>query len=39
MLWEHTEAGEDVHEIAEAFDLDSDDVHWALAYENSTRAA
>jgi uncharacterized protein (DUF433 family) len=39
VLWEHIEAGEDVEEVAEAFDLDVADVHWALAYETSTRAA
>lgn len=37
-LWEHSEGGEDPHEIADAFDLDVDDVFWALAYETSTRA-
>jgi uncharacterized protein (DUF433 family) len=31
VLWEHVEAGEDVEEVAEAFDLDVADVHWALA--------
>ena len=36
---EHDEAGEDVAEIAEAFGLTLDDVRWALAYENSARAA
>jgi uncharacterized protein (DUF433 family) len=36
-LWEHIESGEDVTEVAEALDLDVDDVRWALAYE--TRAA
>jgi uncharacterized protein (DUF433 family) len=39
VLWEHAEAGEDVVEIAEAFDLDAEDVRWALAYETSARAA
>jgi uncharacterized protein (DUF433 family) len=39
VLWEHTEAGEDVGEVAEGFDLSADDVHWALAYETSLRAA
>jgi uncharacterized protein (DUF433 family) len=38
-LWEHVESGEDLTEVAEAFDLDVDDVRWALAYETSTRAA
>lgn len=39
VLWEHDEAGEDVHEIAEAFGLSVSDVRWALSYESSTRAA
>jgi uncharacterized protein (DUF433 family) len=39
VLWEHDEAGEDVEEIADAFDLVVDDVRWALAYETSLRAA
>lgn len=39
MLWEHNEAGEDISEIAEAVDPDTADVHWALAYETSVRAA
>jgi uncharacterized protein (DUF433 family) len=39
VLWEHVEAGEDVAEVAAAFDLDEADVHWALAYETSARAA
>lgn len=39
VLREHDEAGEDTAEIAEAFGLDPDDVRWALAYENSARAA
>jgi uncharacterized protein (DUF433 family) len=38
-LWEHVESGEDLIEVAEAFDLDVDDVRWALAYETSARAA
>jgi uncharacterized protein (DUF433 family) len=38
-LWEHVESGEDLAEVAEAFDLDLDDVRWALAYETSARAA
>jgi uncharacterized protein (DUF433 family) len=36
---EHDDAGESVEEIAEAFGIDADDVRWALAYENSARAA
>jgi uncharacterized protein (DUF433 family) len=39
VLWEHAEAGEDVEETAEAFDLWPSDVRWALAYETSLRAA
>jgi uncharacterized protein (DUF433 family) len=38
-LWEHIESGEGVEETADAFDLSSDDLRWALAYENSARAA
>jgi len=34
-----TEAGEDTDEIAAAFDLEPEGVRWALAYENSARAA
>ncbi len=39
VLWEHDEAGEDTDEIAESFDLELEDVRWALAHENSARAA
>ena len=39
VLWEHAEAGEDVEEMAEDFDLSSSDVRWALAYETSLQAA
>jgi uncharacterized protein (DUF433 family) len=39
VLWEHNDAGESVPEIADAFDLRPSDVRWALAYENSARAA
>jgi uncharacterized protein (DUF433 family) len=38
-LWEHVESGEDVTEVAEAFDLDVDDVRSALACKTSARAA
>jgi uncharacterized protein (DUF433 family) len=38
-LWEHVESGEDLTEVAEAFGLDIVDLRWALAYENSARAA
>jgi uncharacterized protein (DUF433 family) len=39
VLWEHDAAGEDIDEIADAFDLAPTDVKWALAYETSARAA
>lgn len=39
VLWEHIEAGEGVDDTASAFDLEPDDVHWALAFETSLRAA
>lgn len=39
VLWEHEDSGETVEEIAEAFALKPRDVRWALAYENSLRAA
>jgi uncharacterized protein (DUF433 family) len=39
MLWEHAEAGADLHELAEMFDLSPNDVRWALAYETAARAA
>jgi len=35
VLWEHVEAGEDEHEVAEAFGLELGDVRWALSYELS----
>jgi hypothetical protein len=35
----HVESGEDLTEVAEAFDLEVDDVRWALADETSMRAA
>jgi uncharacterized protein (DUF433 family) len=38
-LWEHEQAGEAVTDIAADFDLDEEDVLWALAYETSARAA
>lgn len=38
VIWEHVEAGEDVEEVADAFDLTRQDVSWALAYEYATRA-
>jgi uncharacterized protein (DUF433 family) len=39
VLWEHVEGGEDLGEVAEAFEVSIDDVRWALAYETSVRAA
>jgi uncharacterized protein (DUF433 family) len=39
VLWEHVKAGEDLPEVAAAFGLNVGDVHWALAYETSARAA
>jgi uncharacterized protein (DUF433 family) len=39
VLWEHVDAGEDIEDVAEAFDLEVSDVRWALAYETSLRAA
>jgi uncharacterized protein (DUF433 family) len=36
-IWEHSEAGETVDDIASEFDLADDDVRWALAYEISAR--
>ena len=39
ILWEQSESGADVHELAETFDLEVSDVQWALAYEHSQRAA
>lgn len=39
VLWEQSEAGEEVDDIAETFHLSPGDVRWALAYEISTRAA
>jgi uncharacterized protein (DUF433 family) len=39
VIWEHAQADETVSEIASEFNLTDDDVRWALAYENSARAA
>ncbi len=39
VLWEHIDAGEDIDEVAEAFNLKRSDVGWALAYEIPLRAA
>lgn len=38
ILWEHIEAGDDVDDVASAFDLTRDDVRWALSYETAARA-
>lgn len=38
-IWEEDEAGEDVADIARVYQLTTNDVRWALAYENSVRAA
>jgi uncharacterized protein (DUF433 family) len=39
-LWEHVEAGDDdIAALAQDFSLSITDVRWALAYENSVRAA
>ncbi len=37
IVWEHDDAGEDIDEVAEAFNLTPADVRWALAYETSQR--
>ena len=39
VLWEQVQAGEDAQSVAEAFDLTDQDVHWAVNYETSVRAA
>lgn len=39
VIWEQNEVGEDVDDIAETYELTVADVRWALAYENSQRAA
>ncbi len=38
-IWEQDEVGLGVDEIAQIYQLDIADVRWALAYENSQRAA
>jgi uncharacterized protein (DUF433 family) len=38
-IWEQDETGVDVDDIAEVYQLEVADVRWALAYENSQRAA
>jgi uncharacterized protein (DUF433 family) len=39
VLWEHVDGGEDVAEVAAAFDLTVSQVNWALAHELPRRAA
>jgi uncharacterized protein (DUF433 family) len=38
-LWEHEQAGETTEDIAGEFNLSADAVRWAIAYEQSARAA
>jgi uncharacterized protein (DUF433 family) len=38
-IWEQADVGEDIEDIAETYGVDVTDVRWALAYENSQRAA
>jgi uncharacterized protein (DUF433 family) len=38
-LWEHEQAGETTEDIAGEFDLSPEAVRWAIAYEQSARAA
>ena len=38
-VWEQSESGADEHEIADIYGLSVSDVRWALAYEQSQRAA
>jgi uncharacterized protein (DUF433 family) len=39
IIWEQDDAGEDIETIAKVYQLTTKDVHWALAYEESLRAA
>jgi uncharacterized protein (DUF433 family) len=39
VIWEHVEADEPFGDVADQFDLTSDEVRWAYAYETSARAA
>lgn len=39
VIWEQLEAGADLKEVAETFELEIDDVRWAYAYETSMHAA
>ena len=36
-IWEHLQADESEEEVAEQFDLELDDVRWAMAYESAPR--
>jgi uncharacterized protein (DUF433 family) len=38
-LWEHEQAGETTDDIADEFNLSAEAVRWAIAYEQSARAA
>jgi uncharacterized protein (DUF433 family) len=38
-LWEHEQVGETTEDIANEFDLSPEAVRWAIAYEQSARAA
>ncbi|MGH3587087.1 MAG: DUF433 domain-containing protein, partial [Pseudonocardia sp.] len=38
-IWEQVEADEEIDTIAEVYQVSVSDVRWALAYENSRRAA
>lgn len=35
VLWEHSEAGESAADLANTFEVDINDVRWALSYENT----
>lgn len=37
-IWEQVDVGEDVEDVAKVYGLETADVRWALAYENSQRA-
>lgn len=39
VIWEQSEGGDYIEDTAEAYDLTLEQVRWALAYENSLRAA
>jgi len=38
VIWEQSEAGEAVEDLAEIFGLSVSDVRWALSYESSQQA-